>query len=180
MSDLGRYDEGYGSVDLFGLDEFGQPAGLGSVWGAAIGAAVQSGSAAAIRHFANKHKYSELYGAMAGVAVGGAMFAMGEKARYAGLTAAVVSLVNGGVRTLEKAMSTKEKVADVTKENTDTNGMGLVEISPHPTIGLPVIEPSAAIGNTVMPPQLVGTDQAELVGPGFGGMGSHYGNTIFG
>jgi hypothetical protein len=191
MSDLGQYDGGYGSVDLFGLDEFGMPVGLGSTWGAVIGAAVQSSSAAAIRHFANKHKYSEMYGALAGVAVGGAMFAMGEKARYAGITAGLVALVNGGIRTVEKMLVTKEKVADVTKENTTAAGMGLVEVSPHPTIGLPTIEPTASIGGLGMPPQLVGAgdygmgqnpaaQQAELVGPGFSGLSSHFGHTIFG
>jgi len=201
MSDLGRYEEeDYDGVDLFGLDEFGQPAGLGTNWGALIGATVQTGTAIAMRQMVGKNKYAEGYGALAGVLVGGAMWAMKHRARAAGVTTMLVSAINGGLRQMEVLMFAKEAAkqgaADAAAEaekSGNTDGMGRVEIEPSATVGLPTIEPSATISGAGlgMPPQLVGAGnygmsdnpaakQAELVGPGVSGLGSHFGSTLFG
>jgi len=200
MSDLGNYGDDYGSVDLFGLDEFGQPQGMSQNIGAGIGAATQASVAAAVKEFTSYDKYAEGIGAIAGAAVGGAMIAM-PNARAAGWTAAIVSLVGGGVRQLHTLVSKKEQA-----KNALAGHLGLVEIENMPRVGydqmnglgLPTIERQALVpgsqgldGNLGMPPQLVGAgdfglsqnpaaQQAQLVGPQVSGLASHFGSTIFG
>ena len=193
MSDLGNYEE-YGSVDLFGLDEFGQPQGMSQNWGAAIGAATQASVAIAVKEFTSMRAYSEGIGAVAGAAVGGAMIAM-PNARAAGWTTVITSLVQGGLRQLHSMVSKKEQA------------LGLVEIENMPRVGgpmngafgYPTIERQALVPGSAgldgaglsMPPQLVGAgdygmganpaaQQAQLVGPGLSGLGTHFGATLFG
>jgi hypothetical protein len=189
---LGAYnDEEYGSVDLFGLDEFGQPVGPYPAVGAALGTAIQTGAAIAVRRFTKKDKWSEGIGGAVGVVAGAGMLML-PKMRAMGWTAIAASLVGGGLRQLEVVMSkqegAKQDAAAAAKTVDETNGMGLVEIEPTAALGLPTIEPTEMLG---MPPQLVGAgdyglsqnpaaQQAQLVGPGVSGLGSHFGSTIFG
>lgn len=201
MSELGYIgDDDYGSVDLFGLDEFGQPMGLSQNWGAAIGTATQAGVCIAVKELTDMDEYAEGIGAIAGAAVGGAMIAM-PASRAAGWTAVISSLVGGGIRQMHAMMSKKEK----TKNN--LKGLGLVEIENMPRVGydqmdgamgLPTVEPQVIVpgsegldGAMGMPPQLVGAgdyglsqnpaaQQAQLVGPAMSGLGSHFGATLFG
>ncbi len=223
MSDLGRRDDymgdEYGSVDLFGLDEFGQPVGLSAPVGAGLGVLFQTGTAIAVRRFTDMDKWSEGIGAVAGAVAGGAMMAF-PNSRHAGMTAVIASLVSGGLRQAEQMLSAKEAVKqDAVKKDTTTTtkGYGLPTIAPswsaypgeltpqrngqmgYPTVHNQFIVPgsmgpgstSQFEGNLGMPPQLVGAgdyglsqnpaaQQAQLVGPGVSGLGSHYGSTIFG
>lgn len=177
---LGASDE-YGSVDLFGLDEFGVPAGLNQQWGAAIGVAAQTVTAIGIRKFTNMDKYSEGIGALAGAAAGGAMIAMGPGARAAGWTALITSMVSGGLRQLAHSTGMDK-------------GLGIATIEQVPTLGYPTIERQELVpgsgGLSGMPPQLQGmgaladspgAQQAQLVGgPQISGLATHFGTTLFG
>jgi len=185
----------YGSVDLFGLDEFGAPVGIAQPIGAAVGAASQWGAALAVKKWTKQGKYAEGIGALAGAAAGGAMM-LYSGTRAAGWTALAAALVGGGLRQLE---------ASVMKTN-----LGLVEIQPAPVVsgfgatntagtgffgadgmGIPTLQPAPVVNGLEMPPQLVGAgdygmsqnpaaQQAVLVGTTPMGMASHYGGTIFG
>jgi len=190
---LGAYNEDeYGSVDLFGLDEFGQPVGPYPAIGAALGTAIQTGAAIAVRRFTKKDSWSEGIGAGVGMLAGGAMLFL-PRMRAMAWTAMASSLVGGGLRQLEVMVSENEKAKQKAAEDAKaaegtTEGMGMVEIEPTHALGLPTIEPTQMLG---MPPQLVGAgdyglsqnpaaQQAQLVGPGVSGLGSHFGSTIFG
>ena len=181
MSDLGRHDDEYGSVDLFGLDEFGQPVGLGAPVGAGLGILFQTGTAIAVRRFTDMDKWSEGIGAVVGAVAGGAMMAMAD-ARHAGMTAIIASVVSGGLRQAEQLMSAKEAVKqEAVKKNGDkTAGWGLPtiepswsafpgELTPQNSLGYPVVQDQFIVpgsmgpgttsqfeGNLGMPPQLVG------------------------
>ncbi|UCC72091.1 MAG: hypothetical protein JSV86_17235 [Gemmatimonadota bacterium] len=190
MSDLGSYDDMGGSVDLFGLDEFGQAVGMSANWGAGIGAAAQSLGAVAVRRFTGMGNYAEGIGAAVGVGAGAVMMAF-PGSRAAGWTAAITSLVSGGIRQLENMVGGS------------VQGIGMPVIDPQALVpgsaglmgglGLHAIEPSATVGpaNLSGPPQLQnagdyglsqnpGARQASLVGPQISGLGAHYGATLFG
>lgn len=171
----------YGSVDLFGLDEFGQPVGLNANWGAGLGVLFQTGTAIAVRRFTAMDKYAEGIGAVAGAAAGGAMIAF-PGSRNAGWTAIISSLVSGGLRQAEQMLSVKEQVKqEAAKTAEKTAGWGLPTIAPswsaypgektpqmnglgYPTVHDQYIVPgsmgpgstSQFEGNLGMPPQLVG------------------------
>jgi hypothetical protein len=197
---LGTYneEEEYGSVDLFGLDEFGQPVGPYPAVGAALGTFVQTGAAMAVRRFTKMDKWSEGIGGAVGVAAGAGMLMLPQM-RAMGWTAIAASLVGGGLRQLEVLMSKQEKAkqegAAAAKETeaaaattAETHGWGLPTVEPTQMLGYPTVEPTQMLG---MPPQLVGAGdyglsqnpaaaQAQLVGAGISGLGSHFGSTIFG
>ena len=173
---MSKYD-----TDLFGLDEFGNPQGLAEHWGAAIGAFSQSASAVAMRKFGKAGKwtkYSELLGAVVGVAAGGVMYGMGHKS--AGITSALTAAITGGVR----------QVAQLTKLDP---GLGIATYDTVPTLGYAAINRQALVpGSQGLsgPPQLegasfkgtaaLGAQQAQLVGAQVSGLSSHFGSTIFG
>ena len=204
-------DYAMGEVDLFGLDEFGQPTGNQMV-GAAVGAGVQSLAAVTLKHTQagrpTVYKYAEGIGALVGALAGGAMIAIPSQ-RGAGWTAVTTSLVSGAVRQVS-AMVAKHRTAaenagaQAADAGGGTAGWGLPTIEPTVAfrgagLGLPTIEQQALVPGSAglsdagvgMPPQLQnagdygmgqnpGAQQAQLVGPGFSGLGAHYGATLFG
>lgn len=191
---LGAYNsDEYGSVDLFGLDEFGQPTGPYPAFGAGLGAGIQAGAALIARKY-GKDKWAEAIGTGVGVAASMAML-MVPKMRTMAWTAFGAAVGGGLVRQLENSLVKKEKekqengeAEKAAEKNGAASGYGMVEIEPTETLGLPTVEPTQALG---MPPQLVGAGdyglsqnpaaaQAQLVGPGVSGLGAHFGSTIFG
>lgn len=105
---LGESDyDGMGEVDMFGLDEFGQPAGGDSMWGAVIGGGVGTGAAIIARAMTKPtskvHQYSELAGLLAGGIAGGIMMAF-PGTRRMGWAAAATALVTNGLRQLENSV----------------------------------------------------------------------------
>ncbi len=212
---MGYDNEEYGSVDLFGLDEFGQAVGPYPAIGAALGVGVQTAAAILVRRFTAQDKWSEGIGAVVGMAAGAGMMAM-EKTRAMGWTMVAASGVGGLLRQLETLYMPVEKAkadagaaaAAIAPASQTTqaavvesgaassggaaSGMGMVQVDPAYSLGLPTIEPSASLGSGMgLPPQLVGAGdyglsqnpaarQAQLVGPGISGLGSHFGSTIFG
>lgn len=172
-------DDEYGSVDLFGLDEFGQiPAGaLTAMWGTGLGILFQTGTAMAVRRFTDMDKWAEGIGAIGGAAAGAAMIAF-PGSRNAGWTALIASVVSGGLRQGEQMLSAKEQA----KNNAVTGAMGLPTIAPswsaypgektpmmNGAMGYPVVDNQFIVpgsmgpgttsqfeGGLGMPPQLVG------------------------
>jgi hypothetical protein len=105
---FGEYDnDNMGEVDMFGLDEFGQPAGGDSMWGAVIGGGVGTGAAIIARAMSKPtskfHQYSELAGLLAGGIAGGVMMAF-PGTRRMGWAAAATALVTNGLRQLEQSV----------------------------------------------------------------------------
>ncbi len=204
-NELGANGDYMGNVDLFGLDEFGQPIGLNCNWGAAIGAAAQASGAMAVRRFTAMDDYAEGIGAAIGAGAGAVMMAF-PGSRAAGWTAAITSLVGGGIRQLENMLGS-ERAANAARnaaQGNSTAGMGLPVIDPQYLVpgsaglmggglGLATIEPSAVVSGSGLqgPPQLQGAGdyglannpaaaQAQLVGPQLSGLGQHFGSTLFG
>lgn len=179
-------DDDYSGVDLFGLDEFGQPVGMNPMWGAIIGTGISTGVAICMRRYSPSHaKYSEGIGALAGIGAGAAMAFMGN-ARAAGWTAIATSAVSGGLRQLEALMS-PETVSGAYGLATIDKGYPVLgdysygnEISVEP-LGIATIEQTHQVLGDGNGPHLLGAAGAELVGvPGLSGLGSHYGATVFG
>lgn len=105
---FGEHDyDNMGEVDMFGLDEFGQPAGGDSMWGAVIGGGVGTGAAiiarAISRPTSKLHQFSELAGLLAGGIAGGVMMAF-PGTRRMGWAAAATALVTNGLRQLEQSV----------------------------------------------------------------------------
>jgi hypothetical protein len=96
-----------GEVDMFGLDEFGEPAGGDSMWGAVIGGGVGTGAAIIARAMtaptSSIHKFSELAGLAAGAAAGGVMMAF-PGTRRMGWAAMATAFVTNGLRQLEQSL----------------------------------------------------------------------------
>lgn len=136
---LGSYgdDQHMGDVDLFGLDAFGQVAGMNPLWGAGIGALMGTGTAIAVRQLLKPAPgaaanpalaFSELIGLGAGVVTGGIMYAF-PGTRAAGLTAMAVAAISNGLRALEQQLATATVVQDnsgkvITNPGTSAPGAG--------------------------------------------------------
>lgn len=175
--------------DDYGLGGFGGHGGaMGEGWvGAGVGALAQSGGAALTRAFSSYSKWSEAIGAVAGLAVGGVMYAFDDY-KEAGKVAMVVAAVNGVVRTAEVMLrKTPVTIGMPVIENTQVlrgHGFGIATIEPtHAWNG--------ASPQLVGPPQLVGADSgigmlpsAQQVrlegGPAISGLAGMYGATLFG
>jgi hypothetical protein len=133
-NDLGR---GYDDVDIFGLDEYGDPQGLGALWGAAVG--VGAGTLAAIggRSFGSMSvKNSELLGLGVAVAAGGVMAAF-KGTRHAGWVAIASGLLGNGLRTIEAYMSAGTtghysgvQFQQIPRISAGMNGLGMIQAQP--------------------------------------------------
>jgi hypothetical protein len=108
---LGNYGEGddmdgVGEVDMFGLDEFGQPVG-DAMWGSVIGGGIGTGIAIMTRAMTKPtskiHQFSELTGLLAGGAAGGVMMAF-PATRRMGVAAIATAFVTNGLRQLEQSL----------------------------------------------------------------------------
>jgi hypothetical protein len=107
LGNFGDSDEDMmGEVDMFGLDEFGQPVG-DALWGAVIGAGIGTGIAIMTRAMTKPtstiHQFSELTGLLAGGAAGGVMMAF-PATRRMGVAAIATAFVSNGLRQLEQSL----------------------------------------------------------------------------
>jgi hypothetical protein len=193
-------DDGLGDVDMFGLDEFGEPVGMKSYWGSAIGGVAATGTAIAVRALSKSPtmlKHAEGIGLAAGVIAGGAMMAM-KGTRHAGWSAIAATLATSGLRYAEQLFMTPPLLGAVEIERTGVirplqgdidvrtmdGGMGIATIEPTGAVfsgglgdGMPRL-----LGNT---PHNQREATAQLLGvPGLGGplaaMASSFGATLFG
>lgn len=142
MADLGAYDINLmeadsGSVDLFGLDEFGVPAGMNQLWGAVIGGGLGTGTAIAVRALAGEpvagkfdwSKYSEGVGFAVAAGASGLMMAF-PGTRAAGWAGMAVAFMTNGLRQLEKMFVEKTEGAFGAATIEPLNGVVMESLSP--------------------------------------------------
>ena len=116
-ADLGSYD----GVDIFGLDEFGAPVGIGPLVGAAIGVGAGTLTAIGVRNLTTAGAHSELIGMGVGIGAGAIMIAMGENTRHAGWVAVASAALNNGLRAIEQYFASQPG-------SPATHGMGITQI----------------------------------------------------
>jgi hypothetical protein len=94
-----------GSVDLLGLETFGQGRGLNPIWGALIGGGTSSLTSLALGHMTTgkAQQNRQVIGLAAGLAVAGGMYAM-KSTRHAAIGAAVGAFLATGLAWLEKKL----------------------------------------------------------------------------
>lgn len=186
-SALGDHDMGDG-VDLFGLDEWGQPVGMNPLWGAMAGVGVATAATIAVRQLTKPasagaaestlHKFSELVGGAVGALAGGAMIFF-PRTRAAGWTALATALVGNGLRQLEISLLSQTPAGASTTQQPSaqqpapgTSGWGEVAVentrlvSMNGPLGLVTPEVTAVVQAPGMNGAF-GSDasRAELVGP---------------
>lgn len=159
-----------GEVDMFGLDEFGQPAGGDSMWGAVIGGAIGTGSTILTRALTSPtskiHKYSELTGLLAGGLAGGVMMAF-PGTRRMGLAAMATAFVTNGLRQLESTFFPPKLSAIEAQTQAET-----ASTSPTGTAPTPSTE-QVAMKKSTMGWGGVTIDPTAVIQPGAGGFGIH-------
>lgn len=155
-ADLGK---GYDDVDIFGLDEFGDPSGLPAIYGAMVGTGIGTLATLGVQSFwAEKAAYDELIGLAAGLAAGGVMAAM-PKTRHAGWVAMASAVLNNGLRAAAKQFKAMQ-------EQPAANGIGMHMIQPlngHGSLGMLQAE------------ALNGPGGVELLGPQTSQLAKSYG-----
>jgi len=142
MADLGAYDIALmdadsGSVDLFGLDEFGVPAGMNQLWGAVIGGGLGTGTAIAVRALSGEaaagkfdwKKYSEGIGFAVAAGASGLMMAF-PGTRAAGWAGMAVAFMTNGLRQLEKMFVESTPAAFGAATIEPLNGVVMESLSP--------------------------------------------------
>lgn len=180
---LGARD--YDDVDAFGLDEFGAPAGLNPMWGAAIGSGLGTVAAIGLRQtdptgFMARHAEALGFGAAA-VASGAMIFFPGSRA--AGWTGLAAAFLNNGLRALEQYVL-KGGLSGVVIEPTTAfagrGGLGMVDIERTTAFR----GGATGLGRGSELPQLVGatlqsaSDHVQLVGgPALNRFAGHWGAT---
>jgi hypothetical protein len=171
-----------GEVNIFGLDEYGMPAGISPLWGLGVGVALSSGVPAVLRMTVKTPtskllKYDEAIGAAAGTVAGGVMMFF-KGSRYAGLTGLITSLGTAGVRALEKAlMSDTEKanlalsmiasLTDKTAAKAAVAALAGIEISQVPSLQGMEIQQVPSLQGPGMVPTLLGGPGNQASGPTF-------------
>jgi hypothetical protein len=139
-----------GNVDMFGLDEFGEPAGGDSLWGAVIGGGVGTVGAILTRAMtaptSKVHSYAEALGGVAGAVAGGVMIAF-PGTRRMGWAALATALVTNGLRQMEQSFFP----GSAGSTTAAPSGWGGVVIDPTAVIrpgqgfGIHAIEPGYAV-----------------------------------
>ena len=189
-----------GSVDAFGLDEFGSPVGLNPLWGAVAGTGISTLGSMGVRQFATPGgkwwKYSEAIGFGLGALTGGGLL-FWEGTRSAGWTALASAFLNSGLRQLEAMVLAPDPAAMMKQMMDQAAAAGVAGAVIEPTtvlagqVGIPQIEPTQVIsGNfaeaNVDMPQLVGAgleqanDHIQLVGgPALSQFAGAWGSTHF-
>lgn len=95
-----------GSVDLLGLNAFGENPGMNPLWGTVIGGSVSALTSITLGHVAGPGSLSnnrELIGFLAGGAVAGAMYAM-PKTRHAAIGTLLGAFFASGISYLERVL----------------------------------------------------------------------------
>lgn len=196
------FSDDLGDVDMFGLDPYGEPVGMKSYWGAAIGGAAAAGTAVAVRSMSKSPallKHAEGVGLAAGVVAAGAMMAF-KGSRHAGWSALASALAATLPRVIEQEFMAVPVTVPLPVAP-PVSGWGDVQIEPtgvlrplNGGLGIATIEPTGALFNGLgegMPRLLGASPQnqremtATLLGvPGLGGplaaMAGSWGATLFG
>jgi hypothetical protein len=156
-----------GSVDLLGLNNFGNPVGLSPIWGAAIGGTVAGGTAILLRHTATAGaKHPEAYGLLAGLAASGAMYAM-KSTRHAAIGSALGAFLASGLALLERTLFATATVSaqNPAAASQTVAGMGIPMINPLNGLGIPQARALNGLGLPMISP----TPHAQGTIPGVAG-----------
>lgn len=190
-----------GSVDLLGLNSFGENPGMNALWGVGIGGGVSFATSTILSRM-GKPAHADLIGFLTGLGVGGAMYAM-KSTRHAALGAFAGAFLTSGLKWLAGVLfapTTAVPAAPSAAAPSGTAGVGLPMIS---NLGMPSIHAlnglgMPAISNTVAPqgaipgvagPQVAGTGMGmppvNLLGQRLGGtqvsgLSARYGATLLG
>jgi len=142
--ELGR---GYDDVDIFGLNEYGEPGGLSAIYGALVGVGVGTLGSIAANSFGGTSlaPHRELVGLGAGVVAGGIM-AVFPSTRHAGWVAMAAAAVGNGLRAVEHYFG-----------STTVAGYGMPSMQSYPRM-------SAGLG-IVQANQMNGMGSPKLMGP---------------
>jgi hypothetical protein len=163
-----------GSVDLLGLNQYGENPGLSPIVGALIGGGVSGITAMAVGHAGTGklQQNRELIGLLAGLTVAGSMYAM-KSTRHAAIGAAVGSMLASGLAWIEKMVfgtvqmpaATAEAVSQVASQvASKTTGMGMSNIRALAGLGIAQMQ-QLGIANIQKQPSAYGTI------PGVAGLG---------
>lgn len=194
-----------GSVDLFGLNQFGQNPGISPIYGTLIG----GGVAATASFAASKTKFAgkaNLIGFAAGTAAAGAMYA-NKGTRHAAIGAFAGAFLASGLPMLFRAISggglgvaQVEYLSGLGVHNVEylngAGGLGIPGIAPLPQVygNVPgAVGQNGSMAGTQMgapnasaPVDLLGTPTAQsnqvqlLGGPAISGLSAAYGATLLG
>ena len=187
-----------GSVDLLGLNSFGEPVGMNPLWGMAIGGGVSGITSAALSRSASAKTAAraDLYGFLAGIATGGVMYSM-KATRHAAFGALAGAFFASGMKWLEGVLFGSPKPmagrgVGLPQINALNGGLGLPQINAlngGGQMGLPsmsnVVPPVGTIPG-VAGPQVsggVGGPPVHLLGQRMGGtqvsgLSARYGATL--
>lgn len=127
--DLGDLGRGYDDVNLFGLNEWGEPVGLSAIYGALTGVGVGTLGSIAARSFGSAGMKSmgnsELVGLAAGIAAGGIM-AVFPNTRHAGMVAMAAAVANNGLRAIEGYFSGSLGMVQIDQRR-GFGGLGMIQ-----------------------------------------------------
>lgn len=118
-----------GSVDLLGLNSFGQNPGMSPIWGSLIGGGVAGVTSLVLRRVGKG--YPEAFGLLTGLAVSGGMYAM-RSTRHAAVASAVGAFLATGISLFERLLS--------------GGGLGIANIRALNGLGVPMIRNLNGLG----------------------------------
>ncbi len=165
---MARRRRALGSVDLLGLNSFGQNPGMSPIFGFVIGGGVSTVTTLALRHTGTS-KSPEGFGFLAGLGVSAAMYAM-RSTRHAAVASALGAAFASGIAWLEKTFLGAVTVAVPGTAGMglpiarNLNGLGIAQMRALNGMGLPMasrVPPAAGA--------IPGVAGSQLAGPGGGG-----------
>lgn len=184
-----------GSVDLLGLNSFGEPVGMSPLFGMAIGGGV-SGATSMILARTGKAAKADAYGFLAGLATSGVLYAM-KATRHAAFGALAGAFFATGLRWLGGVLFGSASVAGVRggvglpminalngglgmPMINALNGMGMPAISqvPPATGAIPGVAGPQISGGMGMPPINLLGQRMSAGGPQVSGLSARYGATL--
>jgi hypothetical protein len=147
---MARHRRMLGSVDLLGLNNFGQNPGMSPLIGTAIGGGVSGVTTLALRQYGSAHP--ELYGLGIGLATAGAMYAM-KSTRHASLGAALGAGLASGLALLAKHLFGHVTVATAPAASAGgTAGMGIPSVRALNGFGIPAVRALNGLGLPTVSP----------------------------
>lgn len=189
-----------GSVDLLGLNSFGQPVGMNPLWGVTIGGGVSFGTATILARMSGKAAaHADLIGFLAGLATGGVMYSM-KATRHAAFGAFAGAFFAAGLKWLGGVLfgsPAAKPVAGVGMPminalnggglglpmiNALNGQMGMAAISrePIPAGTIPGVAGPQVSGGIGNPPVHLLGQHLSAGGPQVSGLSARYGATLLG
>jgi hypothetical protein len=187
-----------GSVDLLGLNSFGENPGMNPLWGVAIGGGVSSVTSMAVARTGKAH-HANLIGLLAGLATGGVMYSM-KSTRHAAFGAFAGAFFASGIKWLEGVLFGSPAVAKAVAgvgipQINALNGLGMAQINALnggqmgmasisrdsiPAGTIPGVAGPQVSGGIGAPPVSLLGQRLGAGGPQVSGLSSRYGATLLG